>query len=428
MAAWCCALFLLRQSLVAAALRHPVNGGQGEAGEGKGPEERKPNCFLGTPQPPRAHSCHSALNPLGGLLGAAGRKLLATGAPWGQAVPYIQTDKWCTGTGCPSTSGAPSPDGDAPEMCGSAAGNASCGDGFTSDGPCCSEYGYCGTTVEHCGAGCQPEFGSCDPMSDPMPESDLCGMAAGGASCPDGTCCSEYGFCGDTSEHCGVGCQPEYGTCSPADPQPPTPTMCGAAAGGASCEAGACCSQAGQCGTDTEHCGVGCQSQYGTCSPVDPQPPTPTMCGAAAGGTSCAAGACCSQSGQCGTDAEHCGAGCQPQYGTCNPANPGPGTPSPDDGTCPDEDEVLRLHNQERAARGTAALTWSTALAQEAAAWAAKCTPNPNDPTKYQVGASGCGGEDARCRVVLGPQNALHQLQLQKRGNANRGNVAELRS
>lgn len=373
MAAWCCALFLLRQSLVAAALRHPVNGGQGEAGEGKGPEERKPNCFLGTPQPPRAHSCHTALNPLGGLLGAAGRKLLATGAPWGQAVPYIQTDKWCTGAGCPSASGAPSPDGDAPEMCGSAAGNASCGDGFTSDGPCCSEYGYCGTTVEHCGAGCQPEFGSCDPMSDPMPESDLCGMAAGGASCPDGTCCSEYGFCGDTSEHCGVGCQPEYGTCSPADPQPPTPTMCGAGAGG----------------------------------------------------TSCAAGACCSQSGQCGTDAEHCGAGCQPQYGTCNPANPGPGTPSPDDGTCPDEDEVLRLHNQERAARGTVALTWSTALAQEAAAWAAKCTPNPNDPTKYQVGASGCGREDVRCGVVLGAaerfaSNATAKVRQCKQGQCGR--------
>ncbi|KAH7031446.1 uncharacterized protein B0I36DRAFT_349526 [Microdochium trichocladiopsis] len=29
-------------------------------------------------------------------------------------------------------------------------------------GQCCSQYGYCGTTTEYCGAGCQPLFGRCN--------------------------------------------------------------------------------------------------------------------------------------------------------------------------------------------------------------------------------------------------------------------------
>ncbi|KAF3771083.1 carbohydrate-binding module family 18 [Cryphonectria parasitica EP155] len=31
-----------------------------------------------------------------------------------------------------------------------------------------------------------------------------------------GSCCSQYGFCGDTSAHCGTGCQSDYGTCAAA--------------------------------------------------------------------------------------------------------------------------------------------------------------------------------------------------------------------
>lgn len=32
-----------------------------------------------------------------------------------------------------------------------------------------------------------------------------------------GSCCSQYGFCGETSAHCGTGCQSDYGTCADAD-------------------------------------------------------------------------------------------------------------------------------------------------------------------------------------------------------------------
>lgn len=35
----------------------------------------------------------------------------------------------------------------------------------------------------------------------------LCGFQAGGAICPGGLCCSQYGYCGWTKGHCCVGCQ-----------------------------------------------------------------------------------------------------------------------------------------------------------------------------------------------------------------------------
>ncbi|OUM56503.1 carbohydrate-binding module family 18 protein, partial [Piromyces sp. E2] len=31
--------------------------------------------------------------------------------------------------------------------------------------------------------------------------------------CPEGQCCSKYGWCGITNEHCGIGCQKEFGEC-----------------------------------------------------------------------------------------------------------------------------------------------------------------------------------------------------------------------
>ncbi|RWW30623.1 hypothetical protein GW17_00004803 [Ensete ventricosum] len=34
-----------------------------------------------------------------------------------------------------------------------------------------------------------------------------CGSQAAGALCPDGQCCSQYGYCGTTSDYCGSGCQ-----------------------------------------------------------------------------------------------------------------------------------------------------------------------------------------------------------------------------
>ncbi|KAJ4973275.1 hypothetical protein NE237_006449 [Protea cynaroides] len=36
---------------------------------------------------------------------------------------------------------------------------------------------------------------------------EQCGRQAGGTLCPGGACCSQYGYCGSTSDYCGNGCQ-----------------------------------------------------------------------------------------------------------------------------------------------------------------------------------------------------------------------------
>ena len=48
-----------------------------------------------------------------------------------------------------------------------------------------------------------------------------CGSQAGGATCPNSLCCSQYGFCGTTSDYCGTGCQSQ---CSGSTPVTPTPS------------------------------------------------------------------------------------------------------------------------------------------------------------------------------------------------------------
>ena len=76
-----------------------------------------------------------------------------------------------------------------------------------------------------------------------------CGSEAGGAICEDNLCCSQYGYCGSTSDYCGTGCQSgpctsssSSGACDPA------------------CESGLCCSQYGYCGSTIDYCGTGCTS------------------------------------------------------------------------------------------------------------------------------------------------------------------------
>ncbi|XP_047094195.1 chitinase 2-like isoform X3 [Lolium rigidum] len=42
-----------------------------------------------------------------------------------------------------------------------------------------------------------------------------CGSQAGGATCANCLCCSQFGFCGNTSDYCGAGCQSQCTGCSP---------------------------------------------------------------------------------------------------------------------------------------------------------------------------------------------------------------------
>ena len=106
-------------------------------------------------------------------------------------------------------------------------------------------------------------------------------------SCDNGTCCSQWGYCGTTQAHCGTCCQsgmceggppptpgpprptpgpprPTRGAPRPPEPPPPPPTTCRALSATCGpdrpCGNGACCSQWGYCGTTEAHCGECCQS------------------------------------------------------------------------------------------------------------------------------------------------------------------------
>ncbi|UJR13805.1 hypothetical protein I4U23_000816 [Adineta vaga] len=121
------------------------------------------------------------------------------------------------------------------------------------DGQCCSQYGYCGSTPEHCeGARTQ---GDCQTKG-----------------CPNGLCCSKYGYCGNTAEHC--------------DNTPITNGNCKTQG----CPAGQCCSAYGFCGTTVAHCGnIDLTVGQGNCQQ-----------------TGCARGLCCSRFGYCGSTPQHC--------------------------------------------------------------------------------------------------------------------------
>ncbi|KAK1847684.1 polysaccharide deacetylase [Colletotrichum chrysophilum] len=111
----------------------------------------------------------------------------------------------------PAATGNVSPD----QTCGGTTGYTCLNSAF---GNCCSYYGFCGSSLSYCGTGCQSGFGSCSPPSSGVSDTTngLCGSDFN-ATCKnngDKTCCSQYGFCGNTDTHCGTGCQSLFGTCN----------------------------------------------------------------------------------------------------------------------------------------------------------------------------------------------------------------------
>ncbi|KAF2109263.1 glyoxal oxidase [Lophiotrema nucula] len=223
-----------------------------------------------------------------------------------------------------------------------------------------------------------------------------CGPANGNTLCDPkstvytGTCCSSYGWCGNTPAHCGTGCisgctnsaasssVKVVAATSSAKPAatsaaaPRSDGRCGKDFGGATCDPkgayGGCCSSYGYCGSTDGHClpANGCQNGCtgAASSSVKPvssasasRPPSTTTsgepvlgkpstapasqptgkattdgsCGATFGNTVCGnwpQGACCSMYGYCGNTTAHCGSGCQSGPCAGAPVQPAPG-PSP---------------------------------------------------------------------------------------------------
>jgi hypothetical protein len=258
--------------------------------------------------------------------------------------------------------------------------NGKCGknDGRCPDGECCSKYGYCGTGFRHCSVeeGCQSEFGHCageksSKPTDKVSTNGKCGKDEG--RCPDGECCSKYGYCGTGFRHCSVeeGCKSEFGKCSGSKSDESVESVESATEGVSTngkcggrdgrCPADECCSKFGYCGKTDKHCLVeeGCQSEFGkcigkkstneTCQATDANGKcvneeenkclpgdqseqclsdksvettdkisTNGKCGKVDG--KCPDGECCSKYGYCGTGFRHCSLeeGCQSEFGQCS--------------------------------------------------------------------------------------------------------------
>ncbi|KAK4033361.1 lectin-B [Parachaetomium inaequale] len=204
-------------------------------------------------------------------------------------------------------------------------------------GACCSKDGVCGRSNAFCSDGCQLGYGNCNAPTapppgpgDPSPDGSCGGTSQ--FNCTNttfGTCCSASGFCGTTVAHCGAGCQTLFGNgCAAGAGNMSTDGRCGSGAGGDSktcagsgcgkngktCKgsaSGDCCSAGGFCGKTSDHCGAGCQSGFGTCDSGSGAISTDGVCGAKNGKTwkGSMFGTCCSSGGFCGSTGAHCGQG-----------------------------------------------------------------------------------------------------------------------
>ncbi|KAH7202712.1 uncharacterized protein BKA55DRAFT_725047 [Fusarium redolens] len=204
---------------------------------------------------------------------------------------------------CKADSGAVSTDG----RCGSFNGKTCKGSTY---GDCCSVGGWCGDKKDHCDAGCQSKFGTCNPEASNISTDGFCGK--NGKTCKGSTygdCCSAEGYCGKEG-HCKAGCQSKFGTCDEASGNVSTDGSCGK--NGKTCKGsvfGDCCSEYGYCGKGDTFCRNGCQKAFGLCTGIS----SDSECGTRNGKTCAGSGLgnCCSSNGYCGSTASHCGQGCQ---------------------------------------------------------------------------------------------------------------------
>lgn len=128
-------------------------------------------------------------------------------------------------------------------------GGGNVGSGLCEDpSQCCSEWGYCGNSADHCnpttcwsGPGCPQRGASCGN-----------GIIGTGLCDDSSLCCSQFGYCGSDAEYC------DASTCwsGPNCPRSGTPCGDGTVGTGLCDDVTLCCSQYGYCDTTAEHCDV----------------------------------------------------------------------------------------------------------------------------------------------------------------------------
>ncbi|KAK3331466.1 hypothetical protein B0H66DRAFT_546609 [Apodospora peruviana] len=170
--------------------------------------------------------------------------------------------------------------------------NGQCGNGTmcigaSNYGPCCSQFFWCGSSLDFCGAGCKSEFGACFgvPGQPAPPASNVTTTASPPAPPTTSTTTSTVRTTSTTS----IVVPPPVTTTSttstrttssapPAGPTvviPPgfrssTDGTCGPGVTCLGSTYGRCCSQFGFCGDSDQFCPyiVGCQPEYGYCEPA----------------------------------------------------------------------------------------------------------------------------------------------------------------
>ncbi|KAF2712461.1 carbohydrate esterase family 4 protein [Pleomassaria siparia CBS 279.74] len=138
--------------------------------------------------------------------------------------------------------------------CGGTAGHTCQGSTF---GNCCSAAGWCGSTSDYCGTGCQTGFGTCTGSGS---GSSVAVVAAVSTVRPSSSVVAV------TSTHASSAAAAASATS--ATKKVTTDATCGGTAG-LTCKGstfGNCCSRAGWCGSTASYCGTGCQKAFGTCT------------------------------------------------------------------------------------------------------------------------------------------------------------------
>ncbi|KAL1841753.1 hypothetical protein VTJ49DRAFT_6667 [Mycothermus thermophilus] len=148
--------------------------------------------------------------------------------------------------------------------------------------------------------------------------------------CPDDLCCSEYGFCGDSVDHCHplFDCQTQYGYCG-WPRLPPTTTRVTTTSSTSTTSSSSTTTTTSSTSTTTT------TSQTSTSTSIIPIPTGElqvTTNGQCGNNTMCIGnpnyGPCCSQHFWCGSSMEYCGPGCRAEFGACLGIPGLPGYPS----------------------------------------------------------------------------------------------------
>ncbi|KAK3337669.1 hypothetical protein B0T19DRAFT_80427 [Cercophora scortea] len=170
-------------------------------------------------------------------------------------------------------------------------------------------------------------------------DGQTCGPQAG--KCGGNLCCSSYGFCGDSIDHCNplFDCQPDYGICGwprPAatptttskPPPPPTSTSTTSTTKSSTTSTSTTPTSTSTTSTTSIYTPPPSSSTTSTSSaPPTSSTPIPgggmtvTTNGMCGNNTVCIGsaqyGPCCSQFFWCGSTLDFCGAGCQGAFGAC---------------------------------------------------------------------------------------------------------------